>query len=119
MGKYNVDKMGFYGNYGGAYVPEILYKTVENLKESYEAIIDSDEFRKEFDTLKASFEAELKALKTENESLKSQNTDLQRALIRSATVPENPAPAPKTEEQLYAEKIDALAKKTLQRMCKS
>ena len=78
-----------------------------------------DEFRKEFDTLKASFEAELKALKTENESLKSQNTDLQRALIRSATVPENPAPAPKTEEQLYAEKIDALAKKTLERMCKS
>ena len=78
-----------------------------------------DEFRKEFDTLKASFEAELKTLKAENESLKSQNTDLQRALIRSATVPENPAPAPKTEEQLYAEKIDALAKKTLERMCKS
>lgn len=51
MGKYNVDKMGFYGNYGGAYVPEILYKTVENLKESYEAIIDSDEFRKEFHDL--------------------------------------------------------------------
>lgn len=76
-----------------------------------------DEFRKEFDTLKASFEAELKTLKAENESLKSQNTDLQRALIRSATVPENPAPAPKTEEQLYAEKIDALAKKTLERMC--
>ena len=78
-----------------------------------------DEFRKEFDTLKASFEEELKTLKTENESLKSQNTDLQRALIRSATVPESPTPAPKTEEQLYAEKIDALAKKTLERMCKS
>ena len=76
-----------------------------------------DEFRKEFDTLKSSFEAELKTLKSENESLKSQNTDLQRALIRSATVPETPAPAPKTEEQLYAEKIDALAKKTLERMC--
>ena len=78
-----------------------------------------DEFRKEFDTLKASFEAELKTLKAENETLKSQNTDLQRALIRSATVPESPAPAPKTEEQLYADKIDALAKKTLERMCKS
>ena len=76
-----------------------------------------DEFRKEFDTLKASFEAELKTLKTENESLKTQNTDLQRALIRSATVPDAPAPAPKTEEQLYAEQIDALAKKTLERMC--
>ena len=78
-----------------------------------------DEFRKEFDTLKSSLKTELKALKTENESLKSQNNDLQRALIRSATVPETPAPAPKTEEQLYAEKIDALAKKTLERMCKS
>ena len=27
-----VDENGFYGNYGGAYVPEILYKTVEDLK---------------------------------------------------------------------------------------
>ena len=29
------DQNGFYGSFGGAYIPEILYKTVENLKESY------------------------------------------------------------------------------------
>ena len=32
---YQVDANGFYGNYGGSYVPEILYKTVEDLKEAY------------------------------------------------------------------------------------
>ena len=34
MSKYTVNDLGFYGNYGGAYIPEILYKTVENLKPS-------------------------------------------------------------------------------------
>lgn len=29
---YDVNDNGFYGNYGGAYVPEILYKTVDDLK---------------------------------------------------------------------------------------
>ena len=37
MGKYTVNESGFYGNYGGAYIPEILYKTVEDLKKAYEA----------------------------------------------------------------------------------
>ena len=31
---YNVNEDGFYGNYGGAYIPEILYKTVEDLKKA-------------------------------------------------------------------------------------
>jgi len=48
---YNVDKNGFYGEYGGAYVPEILYKTVEDLKEAYLPIITSDSFQKEFRSL--------------------------------------------------------------------
>lgn len=51
MGKYSVNDMGFYGNYGGAYIPEILYKTVENLKNAYEAILDSEEFKKEYHAL--------------------------------------------------------------------
>lgn len=51
MNKYTVNNMGFYGNYGGAYIPEILYKTVENLKNAYEAILDSDEFKKEYHAL--------------------------------------------------------------------
>ena len=46
-----VDENGFYGNYGGAYVPEILYKTVEDLKKAYLLIIESEEFKKEFHLL--------------------------------------------------------------------
>ncbi len=48
---YNVDANGFYGNYGGAYIPEILYKTVEDLRKSYLDIIESDEFKQEFHLL--------------------------------------------------------------------
>lgn len=43
-----VDERGFYGEYGGAYVPEILYATVENLKRSYLPILESEEFRREY-----------------------------------------------------------------------
>ena len=59
------------------------------------------------------------ALKSENASLKETNDELKRALVRSAI---NPAPAtteqPKTEEQLYKEKIADLSKRTLERMSK-
>ena len=48
---YQIDENGFYGNYGGAYIPEILYKTVENLKEAYLPIIESEEFKQEFHRL--------------------------------------------------------------------
>lgn len=51
MSKYTVDNNGFYGIYGGAYIPEILYKTVEDLKNAYEPIIESEEFKKEFHAL--------------------------------------------------------------------
>lgn len=51
MTNYSVDKNGYYGEFGGAYVPEILYKTVENLREAYLPIIESEEFQKEFHRL--------------------------------------------------------------------
>lgn len=51
MGKYTVDDLGYYGNFGGAYIPEILYKTVEDLKNAYLPIIESEEFKKEFHSL--------------------------------------------------------------------
>ena len=51
MSKYTVDNNGFYGIYGGAYIPEILYKTVEDLKNAYEPIIESEEFKKEYHAL--------------------------------------------------------------------
>ncbi len=51
MGKYTVDNYGFYGDFGGAYIPEILYKTVEDLKKAYLPILESEEFKKEFHSL--------------------------------------------------------------------
>lgn len=48
MKSYKVNDEGFYGPYGGAYIPEILYKTVEDLKAQYLSIIESEEFLKEF-----------------------------------------------------------------------
>lgn len=49
--KYTVDKNGFFGRYGGAYVPEILYKCVHDLQDSYLDILDSDEFKREYHQL--------------------------------------------------------------------
>lgn len=45
------DQNGFYGSFGGAYIPEILYKTVENLKESYLSVIENESFKKEYHAL--------------------------------------------------------------------
>ncbi|NVK51046.1 MAG: tryptophan synthase subunit beta [Cyclobacteriaceae bacterium] len=43
-----VDEKGFYGKFGGAYIPEMLHPNVEELRENYEAIMESPEFQKEF-----------------------------------------------------------------------
>ncbi|MBQ1797158.1 MAG: tryptophan synthase subunit beta [Prevotella sp.] len=48
---YNVNKEGFYGNYGGAYIPEILYKTVKDLEAAYLSIIESEDFKTEYHNL--------------------------------------------------------------------
>lgn len=46
-----MDKTGYYGEFGGAYIPEILYANVENLKNAYREITDDESFRKEFHAL--------------------------------------------------------------------
>ena len=51
MANYNVNEEGFYGTYGGAYIPEILYKTVEDLKQAYLPILESEAFKQEFHAL--------------------------------------------------------------------
>jgi len=48
---YQNPKDGFYGEFGGAYIPEILYKTVQTLRESYLPILQSPDFQQEFRTL--------------------------------------------------------------------
>ncbi|MBN9301236.1 MULTISPECIES: tryptophan synthase subunit beta [Dysgonomonas] len=51
MEKFAVDKNGFYGEFGGAYIPEILYDNVETLKNSYLDIINDPSFQKEYNDL--------------------------------------------------------------------
>ncbi len=48
---YNVDSNGYYGQFGGAYIPEILHKVVTALQESYLDVLLSDEFQQEYNTL--------------------------------------------------------------------
>ncbi len=45
---YLVDENGYYGDFGGAYVPEILHKCVEDLQNCYLKIIESEDFQKEY-----------------------------------------------------------------------
>ena len=46
-----VDEEGYYGRFGGAYVPEILHSNVENLRKAFYRYVDDDDFKQEFDTL--------------------------------------------------------------------
>lgn len=49
--KIEVDNRGYYGNFGGAYIPEMLYPNVEELRLNYLQIVTDPAFRKEFDHL--------------------------------------------------------------------
>ena len=53
--KYKVDEKGFYGNFGGAYIPEMLYPNINELKVNYLKIINSKNFRKDFKKLLAEY----------------------------------------------------------------
>lgn len=43
-----VTDAGYYGRFGGAYIPEILHSNVERLKEAYYRYVDDEEFEAEF-----------------------------------------------------------------------
>lgn len=45
------DTDGYYGKFGGAYIPEMLYRNVQELKDQYLHIIHSASFKKEMDLL--------------------------------------------------------------------
>jgi tryptophan synthase beta chain len=49
--KYEVDEHGYYGNFGGAYIPEMLYPNVEELRQNYLQILARPEFQKQFQHL--------------------------------------------------------------------
>lgn len=49
--KYSVDENGFYGEFGGAFVPEMLYPNIFELQTRYRAIIESEDFQQRFQKL--------------------------------------------------------------------
>lgn len=51
MKTYQVDQNGFYGQFGGAYIPEILHQCVEDLKNNYLKVIETESFKEEFSQL--------------------------------------------------------------------
>ena len=46
--KYQVNEHGYYGQFGGAYIPEMLHPNIEELQQRYLEIIYEEEFQKEF-----------------------------------------------------------------------
>ncbi len=50
-----VDEKGFYGKFGGAYIPEMLHPNIEELRNNYESIVATPEFQEEFQSLLKDF----------------------------------------------------------------
>lgn len=48
---YQVNEKGYYGDFGGAFIPEMLYPNVEELRSNYLSIMQEDSFQKEFKQL--------------------------------------------------------------------
>ncbi len=48
---WQVNENGYYGEFGGAYIPEMLHRNVQELKENYLKIMEEDSFQKEFHAL--------------------------------------------------------------------
>ena len=51
MKTYQVNQEGFYGEFGGAFVPEVLQQCITELKEAYSQVLESDDFKEEFNQL--------------------------------------------------------------------
>ena len=52
---YNVNEKGFYGDFGGAFIPEMLYANIEELRLKYLEISETESFQKEFRQLLRDF----------------------------------------------------------------
>lgn len=48
---YNINNKGYYGEFGGAYIPEMLYPNVEELRQNYLKVMAQPEFQEEFNAL--------------------------------------------------------------------
>lgn len=48
---FKVDENGFYGNFGGAFVPDSLMKNIKELNDCFNEIHETEAFKKEYETL--------------------------------------------------------------------
>ena len=48
---FTVNDDGYYGSFGGAYIPEILHANVEQLRNQYLKLMNEPDFQRMFDTL--------------------------------------------------------------------
>ncbi len=51
MTSFHIDSNGFYGKFGGAFVPDVLQPNIQALQEAYIPIIESEDFQREFHEL--------------------------------------------------------------------
>ena len=51
MNTYHVNEKGYYGIFGGAFIPEMLYPNTEELRQQYLSIMEDPEFKEEFQQL--------------------------------------------------------------------
>ena len=51
MTSFHIDSNGFYGKFGGAFVPDVLQPNIQDLQEAYLPIIESEDFQREFHEL--------------------------------------------------------------------
>jgi len=51
MNNYQVNEKGYYGDFGGAYIPEMMYPNIEELRLRYLEIMNEDSFKREFEQL--------------------------------------------------------------------
>ena len=48
---YNIDEKGYYGEFGGAYIPEMMHANISELQQNYLKIMESEDFKAEFSDL--------------------------------------------------------------------
>ncbi|MDR1779697.1 MAG: tryptophan synthase subunit beta [Tannerella sp.] len=51
MNKYQINEKGYYGHFGGAYIPEILYRCVKELQDTYLTVLEDESFKREYHRL--------------------------------------------------------------------
>jgi len=74
--KYTVNSKGYYGNFGGAFIPEMLYPNIKELEDNYLQIIESELFQKEYRTLLQDYVGRPSALYKAARLSKKYNTNI-------------------------------------------